>query len=139
MMNHCAGVVALLASLTATVTAGECPDTCRRNNLVSGEFYFDSRLPVNGQDCKDVAYDGNSACAVVGDISGTDPILDNGAAYSTGHELGKNYGWDCDGSLVFPVIAAHCIIDSSSTNLLNYLVLQMVLQYLYSRSKTVRW
>ena len=112
MMAYCAGMAALALSLTASVSAANCPD--RDNNMVSGEFYFGSRMPVDGQDCKDVAYDGNSACAVVGDISGTDPILDNGAAYSTGRELGKNYGWDCDGSLVFPVIAAHCIIDSSS-------------------------
>ena len=61
-----------------------------------------------------MAYDGNNACAVVGDVDGTNPILDNGAAYSTGRELGKNYGWDCDGSLVFPIIPAQCIIDSSS-------------------------
>jgi hypothetical protein len=97
--------------LTDPACVMPAPATCVDK---SGEFYFGSRLPIDGVDCKDVAYTGDDAnivCATVGDVA--NPILDDGAAFSADRERGMAYGWDCNGALTFPVIAAQCIVNKS--------------------------
>ena len=103
---HAIGFVKFTAAWAPTAPTGPNVD------YSTGEFYFGSRLPT-AEDCKDVAYTGDAAnirCAVVGDF--TDPVLDVGTAYST-QGSGYTFGWDCDGSLTFPVIEAKCIINKS--------------------------